>query len=610
MSEIDLFEDPVTTKPPGVDLFAGADAGAPPTADVLETDPAAAPTDVLEPDLGTAPAPTVAAPPAIAPTTTTPREVQPEETMQGQFADLFAQDSPIMEIARQRQLRVENRRGLLNTAAGQRRGELSGIEAGLVIAGRDAATYARAAELNQSYEEAQNFAEQSFQHNWSLNNQLQQNASTLSYQDFTQGIQASIQTFKEQGALMLQKFTNNLDLSDQEQQELLELTTIRHENTIREIEAQGEAATRGALEQIAARGAIEMDQLIKGSELTIDELIAKGDIDIANVLTQMESQFGYDQSLAQLGQDFNIELSEVQNNLSILRDAQQSYLRREEMAVQLGNDLTILTEQTSAAIKLSDLDHLESLDLLTKGTAEDIRRMTVANGFTKEQQDNALENAKQEILARTDASVILSQLDSAEAQELVDKQADIEANLIDQRSDRTIIENNSQFANRLIEIQAQTQAQKELDRQTGARQLQTNYLIESGALLRQSMQDIAQINTTEGLTVQQQRSAVQQVRTRLQSDLDFMQEMYSSSPLWNPDWAFTIPESGESGGAGSTTATYGREGFDTQSYLDANPPLQTYMDANPSFDPYQHYLSFGQKEGRESGQENWSKEVP
>lgn len=763
MPEIDLFEEPTPTPTTAApDLFGTATTGVEPVtqADVLDT------TDIFGGEAAISP-PTPAAaepPPPVTDTGFVPRIVQREETVKGQFEDLFAQDDPISQMAQQRQLRVENRRGLLNTAAGQQRGELSAIQAELEIAGRDAATYARAAELNQSYEEAANLSEQSFEHNWNLNNQLQQNASTLSYQDFTQGIQASIQTFKEQSALLLQQLSSNLDLSDKDQQELLELTTVQHENTIREIEAQGEIAKASALEQIAARGSIEMDQLIKSSDLTIDQLIAKGDIDIGNVLTQIEAQHGYviaqmiksgeitidqmvqqgeidlelikaqvrathenkilemtlgsqlniqeiaaqggvsqenllagisaqltadqfravqnneitlgqlvargdidmglltermtteqanalermlvgqdltldqmaeqagidmdrllsgieaqltadqvrmlvgneitlgqlvaqgdidmgllasrlstehanrltemftagdltieqmqeqgdinrdnmidqiqqqlsaDKSMAATAQEFNLSLSQFQNNLSILRDAQQSYLRREEMGIQLQNDLVVLGEQTAAAITLSDLDHLESLNFLTRGTTEDIKRMTVANGFTQEQQDNALENVKQEILAREDSAVVLSNLDNNEARELSRLQGSIESYLTDQRSDLTIIENNSQFANRLIEIQAQTANQAQLNADTGARQLQTNYLIESGSMLRQAMQDIAQINTTEGLTANQQSQAINQVRTTLQSNLDFMQELYSTSPGWDPEWEYTPPD--------------------------------------------------------------------
>ena len=599
----------------GGDLF-GPDAGAG-VADVIDT------SDVFGGEGTAAPDPAATEAPDITPVDRQPREVQPEETMQGQFADLFADDNPIMEIATQRQLRAENKRGMLNSGGGQQRGEMSGILAGLEIAGKDAATYARAAELNQSYEEAQNLAEQSFEHNWNLNNQLKDNAASLSYQEFQQGIQASIQTFKEQSALMLQQLKNNLDLSDKDQQELLELTTVQHENTIKEIEAQGEIAKESALEQIGARGAIEMAQLIKGSELTIDQLIAKGDIDIDNILVQLGAQHGYviaemvkggeitiDQLVKQ--GEIDLELIKAQAHVThqnkVLEMVLQKDLNLDQIAAQGGidkdrvlsaigaqlgadmvkavqnNEITLgqlvaqgdidsgllaqrlSTEHTNRLIEMyeagditieqmilqKDLNKENMLDQISAQLSADKSMQKTAHEFNLNLTDfqfklSTLRDAQQSYLRREEMGVQLqNELEileerTADSKEIADHQEKIQKNLMDKQSDLNIIENNSQFANRLIEIQAQTAAQKQLSADSGARQLQSNYLIESGSMLRQAMQDIAQINTTEGLTSTQQTLAIQKVRQSLQRDLNFLQELYSSSPAWDPGWIYEPP---------------------------------------------------------------------
>ena len=847
MSDIDLFDDPTTQDSTSrADLFNAHIAEAESTARLaipVTPDPAYAPpptdsplnpTDVFagaEPQTARGTTPLPEAVPF------TPREVQPQETVQGQFTDLFAQDNPIMELATQRQLRRENKRGLLNTGQGQRRGELSGMEAGLEIAGKDAAIYARAAELNQSYEEAAELAEQSFQHNQYLNQQLQDNASALSYQEFAQGIQASMQTFKEQSALMLQELGNTLDLSDQEQRETLEQMTLKHEQTVAEIEAEGELAKDSALEQIAAKGAIDMAQLIKSSDLTIDQLIAKGAIDIGNILTQMGEQHGYviaemikggeitidqlvkqgdidlvlikaqvavehenkvlemilqkdlnidqiaaqggidkdmlltqigaqltadqqrmlldntltlgqlvkqgdidmglltekmsteqvnaiermllgqdltidqmvkqagidkdmlltqietqlsadeyrmlladeitlgqlieqgsidsgllaqrlggeqantleqmllgqdltleqmaeqggidkdmlltqietqlsadeykmlladeitlgqlieqgtidsgllaqrlggeqantleqmylndemtlnqmmeqglidkdnmadriqtqlsaDQSMAHTANEFNMSLSEFQNGLAILRDAQQSILNREEMGVQLGNDIRILEKQTAAAITLSGVDFFEDQEMVDLQSLAQIKLLREQGILEGDRMEHALDLLREEILAREDSATILSGLDFEEAKKLADKQGEVEENLIGTRSDMQIIEDNSRFANRLIEIQAQTAAQAQSSAETNARQLQTNYLLESGALMRQAIQEIGVINTTEGLTPEQQTAAINVVKTQLEENLAFTQTLYESAPGWDPGWGVPSP---------------------------------------------------------------------
>ena len=73
------------------------------------------------------------------------REVQPEETVQYQLAQILGSDSPLMQRARTQGLQFANRRGLLNSSIGAQAAQTAMLDQALPIAQQDARTFAEAA---------------------------------------------------------------------------------------------------------------------------------------------------------------------------------------------------------------------------------------------------------------------------------------------------------------------------------------------------------------------------------------------------------------------------------------------------------------------------------
>lgn len=388
----DLYEDlpdqqlPPPAAPPaaaGQDLFPSAEA----------------------PPAATATAAPVSAEPVI-------RTVAPEETVAGQLTDVISANSPVIQQQEQLAQRVAEQRGLQNSSLAVQAGREAAIGAALPIASADAATYARAAEVNQNAQNTFNLAEfqhqnalemlsedqanrlalaeQAFGHQTDLSRQAFEQAGQLSEQGFQQALDLSIQDFQEQTQLMTQELANQLQLSAQDQTELLQQLQVQHLNTL------------GALAEQARLNAI---------------------------------QSGLDAENAQ-------ELERLRGELDLVRIAAQSDATQAEIAAQLEG--------------------------------------------------------------------------------------------------------------RIAEIAATADANAALNAESDARRMQMQYLQETGAIMRQAMQDIAAISTTEGLTRTQQQGAVRDVRTQMQNDLSLLQAYYSQSPSWDPSWGVDI--GGTAGAAGSTTA--------------------------------------------------------
>lgn len=87
---------------------------------------------------------------------------------------------------------------------------------------------------------------------------------------------------------------------------------------------------------------------------------------------------------------------------------------------------------------------------------------------------------------------------------------------------------------------ARLEAAAALDQQGAAsefsRTLQLDYVNQAAALQRMLMDSITQINTTEGLTANQQRQAIETVTQRFTTDLAMLQGFYAASPNWDPTW--------------------------------------------------------------------------
>ena len=79
------------------------------------------------------------------------REVQPEETMQGQMHRIMEEGNPLMDLRRQQADKAMAARGLYHSASGVEAAERAMLEAILPIASQDAATYSNQARINQEF---------------------------------------------------------------------------------------------------------------------------------------------------------------------------------------------------------------------------------------------------------------------------------------------------------------------------------------------------------------------------------------------------------------------------------------------------------------------------
>jgi hypothetical protein len=116
---------------------------------------------------------------------------------------------------------------------------------------------------------------------------------------------------------------------------------------------------------------------------------------------------------------------------------------------------------------------------------------------------------------------------------------------------------NNEFTNSLASILAQATASEGLNTQNYIRSLQTQYLIESGAIMRQATMAIHDINTMEGLTTAQQHVATAEVMNKMKEDLALLESIYESSPYWDPNWASNLPGADDGTGGGADDGTGG-----------------------------------------------------
>lgn len=79
------------------------------------------------------------------------RSVDPNETVQGQFTGLMAQDNPIVQMARTGAKQQMNAKGLLNSSMAIGAADAAGYQAMLPIAQNDAQIYGQANRDNQGY---------------------------------------------------------------------------------------------------------------------------------------------------------------------------------------------------------------------------------------------------------------------------------------------------------------------------------------------------------------------------------------------------------------------------------------------------------------------------
>lgn len=134
--------------------------------------------------------------------------VTPEQTVAGQFEDLYDRDSPIFELARQRAIRQHLGSGGQNSAMAAGFGEVAAMDKAFQMAQQDAQTYARSAEFNAAMANQYSLAEQRFIHNALLSEQAFQQAKSLQTQRIHAQLESIVLDYKGRSALMDQELDN------------------------------------------------------------------------------------------------------------------------------------------------------------------------------------------------------------------------------------------------------------------------------------------------------------------------------------------------------------------------------------------------------------------
>ena len=100
-------------------------------------------------------------------------------------------------------------------------------------------------------------------------------------------------------------------------------------------------------------------------------------------------------------------------------------------------------------------------------------------------------------------------------------------------------QNNQQHQNTLDEIAAQGDANNDQNADQFTRDLQANYLTQTGNRISQYSAEVQAIYSREGLTSAQQRNAINVARGNMEDDLAMYADYYSSNPYWDPAWTIT-----------------------------------------------------------------------
>lgn len=129
-------------------------------------------------------------------------DVTPEQTVAGQFEELYDRDSPIFELARQRAIRQHLGSGGQNSAMAAGFGEVAAMDKAFQMAQQDAATYARSAEFNAAMANQYSLAEQRFIHNALLSDQAFEQAKSLQTQRIAAQLESIVLDYKGRSLLM------------------------------------------------------------------------------------------------------------------------------------------------------------------------------------------------------------------------------------------------------------------------------------------------------------------------------------------------------------------------------------------------------------------------
>ncbi len=225
-----------------------------------------------------------------------------------------------------------------------------------------------------------------------------------------------------------------------------------------------------------------------------------------------------------------------------LKEAEKGFEYQSKLSKQsFEQSKDLSTQGFEQALQLSEKDYQETLGQLAKELENSKAMSALDQQELLQQLTFEHNNTLAQLGEKARLDVIQSQLDQAEAEQFETLRSQLEEVRMLKASDLRRQEMEAEIQNKLREIEASAGAQMDVNREQDARRLQLTYLQESGAIVRQAMQDIANVSSAQGLSVAQQQGAVADIRAQLQRDLNLIQTLYAQSPDWTLGGTAPLP---------------------------------------------------------------------
>lgn len=238
----------------------------------------------------------------------------------------------------------------------------------------------------------------------------------------------------------------------------------------------------------------------------------------------------------------NVDLSNLDTQQR-MKLADQAFENQTKLSDQVFNQQTLLSAQGyEQALDLSVQDFREQSKLLMQEFGNQMQMSALDQQEALQQLQAEQTNFMARLGEQGRLDAVQSRLDQQEALQFERLRSDLDIVRLGAQTDNRLRELEVELQGRLDEIVAQTEAQQDVNLASDARRTQLQYLQETGAIMRQTMQDISLINTTEGLSTAQQSAAVADVRRNMQNDLAVLQSYYEQAPSWDPAWGVDTPQ--------------------------------------------------------------------
>lgn len=504
-------------------------------------------------------------------------EIDPAtDTVQGQAESIIAKDSPLMQQAATRGKQYAASRGLLNSSMGSQATQAAVMDRAIPIASQDASTYFNSKLANQG---ATNRA---FEFTAGVGNQaaMQERANQLQRGLMTHG--ATL----EEGLM---------NVADRIQRGQMRLST----NLQKEILSLSEALKRGTM----THGADLQERLdrinaaLQQETMTHGEILARGTMRLGSELRIRESEIGaeLEKAIMTHGSDLEKQVmthgTELQKDVLVLAES----LKRDTMThgADIEKDILSLAEELKqGTLRLSNELQQEILTLaeeLERGTMEvgadlEERLMNVSEGLKRDTMELGAELETGLIQERSRAAIAEGWARVAQETQLLDTQ-------------------HAQTLERIGAEQADLIERMNLEQRFG---MEDAVMAGSQRIQELLIAEIGAINRTQGLTVEQQRQAIDQVVAQAEGQMDYMTALASDSPTWDPVWesfpSISSPPAGtDESGAQTLRAPVTSQDF--SSYVQAYPDLlEVYNRGNHNMSMSDwgrwHWSTYGINENR------------